>query len=494
MATLIVTEASVVRPSGALVAPIRVSEVISSLSFALDLTEGQPMGHSVRTCVFGMHIAKEIGLPIDAQGDLYYALLMKDAGCSTNASRMFQILGTDDIRAKRDVKTTDWTRLGWESLEYALSHVRTGAPFLERVRALLELAVNRQKNAREVVQIRCERGAAIARRIGLPEATASAIHSLDELWNGSGHPNGLRGEEIPLFSRIMNLAQTVDVFATTYDPAMAVKVVRERSGRWFDPDLVRAFCSASKKESFWTDAENAGTKVVELEPRHDVLPSSETTLDNICLAFADVIDAKSPFTYRHSTGVAGAAVAMAKTLGMSETEVTLLRRAALLHDIGKLSVSNTILDKPSKLSEIEWDVVREHPYYSYEILKRIPNFHDLSEIAASHHERLDGTGYFRGMTAEKLTLPARILVVADIYDALAAKRPYRDALPLETVLEVMQKDAPHALDISCFEALKSSVDSASSCASDLFQMSLNFQREHAQAETSGSCKVEVART
>ncbi len=476
VATFIVAEQKTAQPSGAQVAPIRVSEVISSLSFALDLTEGQPPGHSVRSCVFGMHIAKEIGLPLDSQSDLYYALLMKDAGCSTNASRMFQILGTDDIQAKRDVKTTDWTRVGWESLEYALSHVRTGAPFLERVRALFDMGVNHKKNSKEMVQIRCERGAAIARRIGLSQATASAIHSLDELWNGAGHPSGLRGKEIPLLARILNLAQTVDVFYSAYDSAAAVKVAEERSGRWFDPDLVRAFCSLSQKESMWADVENAATKVLELEPRQDVLASDEATVDNICLAFADVIDAKSPFTYRHSTGVAGAAVAIARALSLSEPEVTLIRRSALLHDIGKLSVSNAILDKPGKLTEAEWEAVRKHPAYSYEILKRIPNFRDLSEIAASHHEKLNGTGYFRGIAGDRLSLPARILVVSDIYDALAAKRPYRDALPLEKVLEIIERDAPHALDGACIEALKCSIPAANSVASDLYQLSLNCRQ------------------
>lgn len=434
------------------------------------------MGHSVRACVFGMHIARQIGLPLDLQGDLYYALLMKDAGCSTNASRMFQLLGTDDIQAKRDVKTIDWSRVGWESLQYALSHVRTGAPFLERVRALFDVAIHQKRNAKEIVQIRCERGASIARKIGLREGTASAIHSLDELWNGSGNPSGLRGKEIPLLARILSLAQTVEVFYTAHNKAASVKIAKERSGRWFDPDLVRAFCSLAKNEPLWADVENAATKVLEMEPRHEVLAGDETTLDNICLAFADVIDAKSPFTYRHSTGVASAAVAMAKTMAMSEPEVTLIRRAALLHDIGKLGVSNAILDKPGKLTPGEWDVVRKHPQYSYEILKRISNFSELSEIAASHHEKLNGKGYFRGMAAEQLNLPSRILAVADIYDALAAKRPYRDALPLETVLDVMQKDAPHALDGSCVEALKCSCGDARSIGSELYGLSVTLQQ------------------
>jgi putative nucleotidyltransferase with HDIG domain len=480
---LIKTDPRLIRPTGTLTAPIRVAEVISALSFALDLTEGQPMGHSVRACVFGMRLAEEIGVPLAARSDLYYALLMKDAGCSSNAARMVQILGTDDIKAKGDVKTTDWTRVGWESLQYALSHVRTSAPFLERVRALFSVAINQKENAKNLVQIRCERGAAIARRIGFAENTADAIHSLDELWNGTGQPDGMRGEEIPLFSRIMNLAQTVDVFYTARGQAAAVEVARKRSGRWFDPALVRAFCSLAKKESLWVDVANAAKCAVQLEPPGEVLEASEANIDNICLAFADVIDAKSPFTYRHSAGVAGTAVAIGRTLAMSEPEVTLLRRAALLHDIGKLGVSNSILDKPGKLTDDEWAIVRKHPSYSHQVLKRIPGFEDLSEIAASHHEKLDGSGYFRSMQAAQLSLPARILVVSDIYDALAARRPYRDALPLETVFEIMRKDAPRALDSTCFEALKCSTDVGHSVTLDLLRLSANIQTEQEKEKT-----------
>jgi HD-GYP domain-containing protein (c-di-GMP phosphodiesterase class II) len=121
-----------------------------------------------------------------------------------------------------------------------------------------------------------------------------------------------------------------------------------------------------------------------------------------------------------------------------------------------LSVPNSILEKPGKLDADEWEVVKRHPHYSHEILRRIPGFGELSEIAASHHEKLDGSGYFRGFDEERLSLPARILAVADIYDALAAKRPYRDSLPLERVLHIMEKDSPRALDADCVTALKES--------------------------------------
>jgi putative nucleotidyltransferase with HDIG domain len=458
-------------PSGA---RISLAEVLSALSFALDLTEGQPAGHAVRSCVIGMHIAGEIGLPVEAQTDLYYASLMKDAGCSTNASKMMQILGTDDIAGKRDAVAMDWTRTGWESIQFALAHVKTGAPFLERMRALFEMAVNQKENTKVLHQMRCERGAAVARKIGLREEAAEAIHCLNEHWNGRGEPRGLRGQHIPLLSRIMNIAQTADVYYSRQgepDAAGAIEIVRQRARRWFDPDLVRAFCSLAARGAVWIDLANASKRVIELEPSAELIDLNETTLDNICLAFAEVIDAKSPFTYRHSSGVAEAAVAIAKTLALSEPEVVFLRRAGLLHDIGKLSVPNTILDKPGKLTEDEWSVVRKHPYYSYQILRRIPGFGDLADIAASHHEKLDGTGYFRNLSAAELSLPARILVVADIYDALAAKRPYRDALPLEKVLGIISSDVPRALDPSCFEALKTAVDSASDPSAGLMALS-----------------------
>lgn len=465
---------------------LRVAEILSALSFALDLTDGQPMGHSVRSCVFGMHLAREIGLPVARQADLYYALLMKDAGCSSNASRMFQILGTDDIRAKRDVKTTDWTKAGWDSLEYALSHVRTGAPFLERVRALVDMAIHQKRNARDLVQIRCERGASIARRIGFSEEVAQAILSLDELWNGAGQPEGLHGQQIPLCSRIMNLSQNLDVFYMTQGAQAAITIAETRSGTWFDPDLVKAFRSISRDPLLWSEVNDAAVKVMDLEPRESVFASNEETLDRICLAFADVIDAKSPFTYRHSTGVAGAAIAIGTTLGCTSHEVTTLRRAALLHDIGKLGVSNSILDKPGKLSEEEWEAVKNHPYYTFEILRRIPGFRDLSDVAASHHEKLDGSGYFRNRRAEDLSLPARILVVADIFDALHAERPYREALPLETVFEIMQKDAPKALDASCFEALRMSSDNAAKVSADLMRLSSHVESENADSRASAN--------
>jgi putative nucleotidyltransferase with HDIG domain len=434
---------------------VRLSSILSALSYALDLTEGQPMGHSVRSCMIGMRIADQIGLGIQERADLYYALLLKDAGCSSNASRLFHILNADEIRAKGDVKTTDWTRVGWESLHYALGHVGTGMPFLQRMQKLFQVAATQQQDSCSLVKIRCERGSHIAKELGFSESVSAGIYNLDEHWNGRGYPDGLRKNEIPLFSRIANLSQTLDVFYTERGSKAALEAAQKRSGSWFDPELVKAAVSLGHSGVLWQGLHDQDLvrNVAELEPESRQLKTTEESIDRICSAFAEVIDAKSPFTYRHSHGVAEAAVEIGLWFGMNVQTLKQLRRAALLHDIGKLSVPNSILEKPAKLTAEEWTVVKAHPYFTFEILRKIPGFDRLSYDAAAHHEKLDGSGYWRGLGSEQLSRFARILAVADIFDALHAKRPYRDGMPLEKVFELLRKDAPHALDLPCVEAL-----------------------------------------
>lgn len=437
---------------------VRLGSVVGALSKALDLSTGQPMGHSIRTCLIGMNIAREIGLSERDQQDLFYALLLKDCGCSGNASKTYHALGSDDLKAKRDVKTTDWTRTSLESVQFALSHVAPGKSFLEKSRALFQLALKQKAHAREVTQIRCERGATLARLMGLSEATALGILNLDEHWDGTGNPIGLRKEEIPLSSRIMLLAQTLEVFLTDVGARAAVEIAVERSKKWFDSALVKAVCSLDKRGQLFhnTTLSDLDHTFLTLEPEARLIQPDDNRLDDICMAFANIVDAKSPFTVAHSMGVANAAVSTARMLGLPRERVLFIRHAALLHDLGKLGVSNAILEKPAKLDDQEWASMRQHPYYTWKILSEIPGFGEMSEVAGSHHEKLDGSGYFRGISADGISLEARILAVADVFDALAAKRPYRDALPRETVFSILRKDSPRALDADCVSALDQS--------------------------------------
>ena len=175
----------------------RSGEIISTLSYALDLTEGQAPGHAARTCILGMRIGREIRLPLAEQADLYYALLLKDAGCSSNASKLFHILGTDEGIAKHDVKLTDWTQVGWASVQFAMTHVYSHFPFLDRIRKLYEAGASHKENSKQLVQIRCDRGAQIARRLGFRAAVAAAIYSLDEHWNGGGYRRRPSARHLP---------------------------------------------------------------------------------------------------------------------------------------------------------------------------------------------------------------------------------------------------------------------------------------------------------
>jgi putative nucleotidyltransferase with HDIG domain len=205
---------------------------------------------------------------------------------------------------------------------------------------------------------------------------------------------------------------------------------------------------------------DAAGALAALEPEDRVLMADDARLDQVAEAFAQVIDAKSPYTFRHSEGVARWAVATGRVLGLGAKRLAELRRAALLHDIGKLGVSNRILDKPAKLTDAEMAVVRLHPEYTARILSRVGRFRELAEVAGAHHERMDGRGYHRGIATGTLPVEARILAVADVYDALSAARPYREALAHERVMAIMRADAGPGTCPDCFAALCAAVDAA----------------------------------
>lgn len=436
-------------------AEIRLSELISAMSYALDITEGQPEGHAVRTCLIGMRIADSLELSAAERSALYYGLLLKDLGCSSNAAKMCLLFAADDRKVKRNLKTVNWSKMT-DSLKFMHHNLMPEGSPLRRALQTVVLALEGPSASKKLVQTRCERGAEIARRLGFPELTATAILHLDEHWDGHGQPLGIEDEEISLLGRILGISQTIEVYFTNGGPQAAIDMVRDRRGTWFDPDLADIFFELSKDPDFWAliGSENPQAEVARLEPEDQILTANEACIDRVARAFAQVVDAKSPWTFRHSEGVARIAVGMANQLGFTTDEVTRLYRAALLHDIGKLGVSNLILDKPGKLTTEEFAELRRHPEYSYQILSRVSCFQDLAEIAGAHHERLDGRGYYRGLTGSDLTREMRLIAVADICDALSTTRPYRSALPADEVLKVLQRDAGSALCPECVEALE----------------------------------------
>ena len=440
---------------------LRLSGVLAGLSHALDLTEGQRPGHAVRTCLIGMRLADVLRLPQEMRSPLFYALLMKDLGCSTNAARFAALFGADDQGVKADLKVTDWSR-ALEPCRFVARNVAPGHFFLRRVWQLLGVLSRGPEGAREVVVTRCERGADIARMLGFPDDTAQAIRALDEHWDGAGQPYNIKGNDIPFLARILGLAQTFEVFFNSHGIDAAFDMAVGRRGTWFDPVIVEALLATRKDKAFWQSlAEgDALAQIARVEPADESQIIDDDRLDLVAEAFALVIDAKSPWTFRHSKGVADLSVAIGRVVGYNEHDLRDVRRAALLHDIGKLGVSSLILDKPDKLTDDEFKVMRYHPVNTREILARTGCFSHLADAASSHHERLDGRGYDRGIAHTNLPMLARILCAADICDALSASRPYREGMPVDRVLHIMGREVGTAIDADCYAALQSILQTA----------------------------------
>jgi putative nucleotidyltransferase with HDIG domain len=409
-----------------------------------------------------MRIAEAIGLPHSQRASLYYTLQLKDVGCSSNAAHITALVGGDDRVLKGAAKLQNWARPYLPSprvVRLLWEQTLPGAPVSERAARLLKIARTQHTNNREMIELRCDRGAQIVRRLDMGASVALGVRHLDEHWDGSGYPDGLRGQQIPVISRICSIAQNLDVFAVADGPVGALRLVRSRRKTWFDPELVRAALALASEGLLFDgclptdDTEETRRAVLDLDPglRSDL---STERLDRICEVFADVVDAKSPFTFRHSVGVTEVAQGIADQLGLSPERRRVIRRAALLHDLGKLAVPNSILDKQGKLSDGEWEVVRQHPGLSGAILRRVPALRGVAMLAEEHHERLDGSGYPRRLSSRDLSLESRVIAVADIYAAMVERRPYRDPIEARQALEIVATDVGQKLDATCFEALE----------------------------------------
>lgn len=434
-------------------ARINLSEVISALSCALDLTEGQPIGHTMRSCLIGMRLGHEIGLKSADSAALYYALLLKDAGCSSNAAHLCQLFGTDDLELKPRMRNVDRQSKVALALKTAGTVALQGG-LSDKIKHFIGVARSGGV-MNEIMGLRCERGADIAMRLGFPQATADAVRHLDEHWNGRGHPDGLSGPAIPIMSRIANLSQVVDVFHQHDGAKAAVRIARRRSGTWFDPSLVDRVVSWRNESSWWErlDSTDPTEEVIAAEPMSHVRWVSDDDLDVIARAFADIIDAKSPYTYSHSRNVAAYALGIAREMKLDLATQRRIYRAGLLHDIGKLGVSNSILDKPGRLTGSERTAVERHPFFTWEILSRVPAFRDFAWSAALHHERLNGSGYPWHLSGNRLDMTARILCVADVYEALTSERPYRASLPWEESSRILGEGRGTAFDPAVLDAL-----------------------------------------
>jgi HD-GYP domain-containing protein (c-di-GMP phosphodiesterase class II) len=369
------------------------------------------------------------------EGEVYYAALLEHVGCTGGAHEAAAYFA-DDIVLYHAAARANLARRR-QVFSTFIPEVARERPLGGRVR-VAAVVLGGRRIAAEIRSANCEVAATTARRLALGEGVERALQHMFEWWNGKG-PQGLAGEEISVSARIVRVASSGLFFNRLGGPDTAVRAVRERAGTILDPGLSECFAGGARQLLSEVESGDALERVLEAEPRPWRLASG-AELDSVARAFGDVVDLKSPFFHGHSASVAELSEVAAGAMGLGAEETIALRRAALLHDVGRVAVPTGVWEKRAPLTAAEWERVRLHPYHSERVLVRSSALAPLASLAGMHHERLDGSGYHRGAKAASLPRAARLLAVADVYQAMTQDRPHRAALSPELAARELEAE------------------------------------------------------
>jgi HD-GYP domain-containing protein (c-di-GMP phosphodiesterase class II)/DNA-binding CsgD family transcriptional regulator len=416
---------------------LRLSELLGVLSFGADLGMGQPMDHVLRQTMIALGLAERVGLDADERDAVYFGSMLAWVGCHIDAYEQAKWFG-DETALKHDARLVDFAGPTSRPL-FMLRHLGSDRGLPARLAMMPAVFGDAGRAAESMVDNHWRATDDLMERIGLDQLIRDTVEQSFERWDGRGVPRGIAGTEILLTSRLVNLADVVGVFYGAGGVDAAVAVARERSGTQFDPELVDTFAAAAG-ELF--------TELEETEPWSAVTGGDEASrywlaherLDVALEAVADFVDVKSPWTIGHSRGVAALVAEAAPHYGLNGEEATRLRRAALVHDLGRLGVPNSIWDKPGPLGPAELERARMHVYLTERMLATSPALAPLAAIAGQHHERLDGSGYPRGLTGGNITPAGRLLAAADSYHARLEPRPHRPAQSREQAAAELRAD------------------------------------------------------
>jgi HD-GYP domain-containing protein (c-di-GMP phosphodiesterase class II) len=400
------------------------AELTVALSLATDLGTGQPMEHGLRTCWLSLKVADELELDHAARSCVYFVALLRFLGCTSDAAETAVLAGGDDVAFNAAMAPVLMASPG-EAMPYFVRHLAEDLPLHRRAGRVARALTDPGSTRRGLAQ-HCEVGARLASRLGLGEAVGTALAHAYERWDGKGHPDGLRGDAVPVAIRVVSVARDAELWARRAGWPATVDVLHRRRGRGYDPAVVDVV-AASGDEWLAELTDDPYPMVLEAEPA-PVVEIDEGGLDAALAAVADFTDIKSPWLRGHSTGVAELAVAAAAAAGLSSVDGVAVGRAALVHDVGRVGVPNGIWDRPGPLTTAQWERVRLHPYLTERVLRRCPVLSPLADRAAGHHERADGSGYHRGVPAGQLEVGSRLLAVADAYHAMGEERPHRPSL------------------------------------------------------------------
>lgn len=415
----------------------RLTEPLAALSVATDLVRGQPPGQALYKTMIATKLAEHMGLSSDERATAYFATLLRAAGCTATSHEFALYLGGDDVAVRFGGDAVDTDDLDQLSRLLASLGVETMAPG-----DAMQVVAEGSKADREV-------GGRVVMRLGLENPVADCVRHIFERWDGQGVPNGVAGEDIPLGTRIGHVASAAAMFTQAGGRVTAISTIAKWSGSVLDPAIAATFLDHADELLAYFDVPDSWDAVLAEEPRPWRLVG-EGSLDDICTVFADFADLKTPFLLGHSARVSRLAEGAARLLGMSEDDCVMLRRAGLLHDLGRVGISTGIWEKAAPLGTLEMEQARLHPYHTERILERSALFKPLARVAGLHHERTDGSGYYRGLPGQLLDKPARVLAAADACAELIEERPGRNAV---TPDEAAREIAKEALDREAVQAV-----------------------------------------
>ncbi len=412
------------------------AELVSTLSIASDLGMGRPVERVLRQTVIAMRLADAAGVAPEVRASTYYTSLLTWVGCATDTSDLTALFGEEeDLYA--DTHDGDLAPMAMGM--FVARHLGHGAPALRRVGLVGRFLVTAGRSVQKVMEAHCQAAGDFADRLGLGDAVRMPLLQAFERWDGKGMPGNVGNEEVAPAIRLVHLADNVEAFNHVGGVDAAVAVARERRGTQFDPELVDAFCDHAAEILAGVDELSAWDEVIALDPSLGA-PMDEALFDDALATFGDFADLKEPTRTGHSRGVASLAGAAASFLGLPSTEVTTIRRAGWLHDVGVIGVSSTVWTEPGPWSLGQRERARTHPYLTERMLARSPSLQRIGQCAALHHERLDGSGYPKGLTADALPISARILAAADVFEALRQPRPHRPAVDASTAEQVLRDE------------------------------------------------------
>ena len=401
---------------------VELAEVVASIALASDLSIGQSLDHILRSCVIATRFAEHLGLTQVERDSAYWVTLFMVAGCTGTSFELSSVVGDDiSFRAEMFGLTSNF-----EFLRLILGRVGSGRGLVERTKMRADLLRTKMRALEEAFLAHCAVSQRLAERVGLGSPVTDALAQTFARYDGKGIPKGLGGDDILPAIAIAEIAHDSAWHVNHGGADATIDAARKFSGKFYSPALVDAWCGAAGEILAGISEESTWDQVISSQPLGRG-PLTEAELDDALELIADFADLKSPWFAGHSRAVASLAVAAGRHAGLPEPDLVSLRRSALVHDIGRNGVPNSIWDKPGPLTEGEMERVRLHAYYTDRVLRRSDRLAALATVASAAHERTAGSGYPRGIAGQTIPLLGRFLEPADVYEAMLEDRPHRPA-------------------------------------------------------------------